>query len=236
MALYRLPGIHFYALPRVNRRADRVFRREIDNILQYYDDNELRKRYRFGRQTIVYITNLVRDEISPATNRTHAVSATHQVLITLRFLASGSFQQVTGDTLASLDKATVCRIIRRVTVALCRKINQFIKFPQSQEDRDIVKQGFYEIANFPCVIGCVDGTHIKIQAPSENEPDFVNRKRVHSINVQGICDHKGKFTNIVAKWPGSTHDSHIFRTSSIGRNLEGTNFENGVLLGDSGYA
>ena len=188
---YRLPGIPFYDLPRVNRRADRLFRREIDNMLQYYDDNELRKRYRFGRQTINYIVNLVRDEISPETNRSHAVSATNQVLITLRFLASGSFQQVTGDSLASLDKSTVSRIVRRVTVALSRKMNQFIKFPQSQEERDTVKQGFYEIANFPCVIGCVDGTHIKIIAPSQNEPDFVNRKRVHSINVQGICDHKG---------------------------------------------
>lgn len=46
----------------------------------------------------------------------------------------------------------------------------------------------------------------------------------------------GKFTNIVAKWPGSTHDSHIFRTSSIALALDGTNFENGVLLGDSAYA
>jgi hypothetical protein len=160
-------------------------------MLQYYDDNELCKQYRFGRQTINYIVNLVRDEISPETNRSHTVSATNQVLITLRFLASGSFQQVTGDSLASLDKSTVSRIVRRVTVALSRKMNQFIKFPQSQEERGTVKQGFYEIANFPCVIGCVDGTHIKIIAPSQNEPDFVNRKRVHSINVQGICDHKG---------------------------------------------
>ena len=105
------------------------------------------------------------------------------MLITHRFLASGSFQQVTGDTLASLDKSTVSRIIRRVTVALSRKMNQFIKFPQSQEDREIIKQGFYEIANFPCMIGCVDGTHIKIIAPSKNEPDFVNQKRVHSTKV-----------------------------------------------------
>ena len=150
-----------YALPRVNRRAVRVVRREVDDILQYYDDTELRKRYRFGRETINFIVNLVQDEISPKTNRTHAVSATNQVLITLRFLASGSFQQVTGDTLASLDKSTVSRIIRRVTVAISRKMNQFIKFPQSQEDRDIIKQGFYEIANFPCVIACVDGTHIE---------------------------------------------------------------------------
>ncbi len=41
----------------------------------------------------------------------------------------------------------------------------------------------------------------------------------------------GKFTNIVARWPGSTHDSHIFRASVIKQQLEGTNFENGVLFG-----
>lgn len=41
---------------------------------------------------------------------------------------------------------------------------------------------------------------------------------------------------MVAKWPGSTHDSHIFRTSQVGQELEGTNFENGVLIGDSGFA
>lgn len=44
------------------------------------------------------------------------------------------------------------------------------------------------------------------------------------------------FTNVVARWPGSTHDSHIFRTSAIGRDLEGTGLADGVLLGDSGYA
>ncbi len=46
----------------------------------------------------------------------------------------------------------------------------------------------------------------------------------------------GKFINVVAKWPGSTYNSHVFRTSHIGQELEETNFENGVLIGDSGYA
>jgi hypothetical protein len=37
----------------------------------------------------------------------------------------------------------------------------------------------------PNVIGCIDGTQIPIIAPSgDREPDFVNRKGVHSINVQ----------------------------------------------------
>ena len=199
MALYRIPGIHMYDLPRVHRRAERIFRREIDDVLLYYSDEELRRRYCFGRQTIRYITRLAEDEIRPATNRTHPVSATKQVLITLRYLASGSFQQVTGDTIAGLDKSTVSRIIRRVTVALSRRINQFIKFPETQEERDVIKQGLYDIANFPCAIGIVDGSHIRIQSPTDNEWDFVNRKRYHSINVQGICDHKGMLSNITSK-------------------------------------
>ena len=197
MAMYRLPGIHFYMFPRVNRHADRNFRREIGDALLYYNDNELRQRYRFGRNTIEYITRLLHDDISPMTNRNRSVSATRQVLITLRFLASGSFQQVTGDSVAGLDKSTVSRIVRRVTLALSRRVDQFIRFPQTQEERDNAKQGFYNIANFPCAIGCIDATHIRIIAPTENEWDFVNRKRYHSINVQGICDHKGNFNHIL---------------------------------------
>jgi len=34
------------------------------------------------------------------------------------------------------------------------------------------------------VLGCIDGTHIKIMAPRENEAEYVNRKGVHSLNVQ----------------------------------------------------
>ena len=109
--MYRLPGTHFYVLPRVNNHAERNFRHEIDNVLLYYNDNELRQRYRFSRHTIEYITCLLQDDISPMTNRNHSVSVTRQVLITLRFLASGSFQQDIEDSVAGLDKSTVSRIV-----------------------------------------------------------------------------------------------------------------------------
>ena len=40
----------------------------------------------------------------------------------------------------------------------------------------------------------------------------------------------------MAKWPGSTHDSHTFQISVIGFSLEGTTLDDGMLLGDSSYA
>ena len=47
----------------------------------------------------------------------------------------------------------------------------------------------------------------------------------------------GKFINLVARWPGSTRDSHIFRASETADHLEEhhTSLEDGILLGDSGY-
>ena len=48
----------------------------------------------------------------------------------------------------------------------------------------------------------------------------------------------GLFTNVVARWPGSTHHSHMFRTSNICNYIQGNHhsLNDGILLGDSGYA
>ncbi|KAK0135579.1 putative nuclease HARBI1 [Merluccius polli] len=79
---------------------------------------------------------------------------------------------------------------------------------------------FAEIAGFPNVIGAIDCTHIAIKAPSEGEYAYVNRKHFHSLNVQIICDAQMRLTNIVARWPGSTHDSFVLTNSSVGNRLE----------------
>lgn len=174
-----------------NPRKERVFCREMDP-LQYYTERELRSRYRFGREGIEFIVDFLADEISPATRRSHSLSAKEQILITLRFVASGSFLEVIGDTFGSYDKSTVSRVVRRVTQALAAKVNDFIKFPATRAERDEIKQGMFRIGGFPCTIGCIDGTHVRIKSPSQNEPDYVNRKGFHSINVQAICNHEGK--------------------------------------------
>ena len=172
-------------------RKRRIYRRQLDP-LESYTDCELRSRYRFGRRAINYIVELVAAEIMPNTNRNHSVSAEMQVLVTLRFLASGSFLQVIGDTFLAFDKSTVSRVVCRVTQALAAKLGDFIRFPSTRAERDEIKQGLFRVGGFPCAIGCIDGTHVRITAPHENEPDYVNRKGYHSINVQAICDHRGK--------------------------------------------
>ncbi|XP_052233277.1 putative nuclease HARBI1 [Dreissena polymorpha] len=85
----------------------------------------------------------------------------------------------------------------------------------------------------PNVIGAVDGTLIPIIAPSEAEEVYVCRKGYHAINVQAVVDHEMRFTDVVAQWPGSVHDSTIMENCALKQWLTTTN--NNWLLGDSGY-
>ena len=177
-------------LPPVQQRRPRNYRFNA-NVLNYTDE-ELRARYRFGRESIQYITNLIETDLRRKTNRSHALRPIDQVLIALRFYASGNFLQVINDTVG-VDKSTVSRAVHDVSQLLSAKQSMFIKWPTTAAVINENKNGFYRRRRFPGIIGCIDGTQIRIIAPSKNESDFVNRKGFHSINVQGVCDHKGKF-------------------------------------------
>ena len=107
-------SIHLWLNNLDNVRKERVYRREVDP-LECYTERELRSRYRFGREGLKFIVDLLANEISPATRRSHSLSAKEQVFITLRFLASGSFLEVIGDTFGSYDKSTVSRRFHQVS-------------------------------------------------------------------------------------------------------------------------
>ena len=54
--------------------------------------------------------------------------------------------------------------------------------------------------------------------------------------LQVICDADLMFVDVVAKWPGSVHDSRILRRSALFDAFEGNHRPiDGFLLGDSGY-
>jgi len=49
--------------------------------------------------------------------RSHGVNPMNQLLLALRFYATGSFQMLIGDTIG-MHKTTVCRILHKVTAAI----------------------------------------------------------------------------------------------------------------------
>ncbi|XP_039618237.1 putative nuclease HARBI1 [Polypterus senegalus] len=137
--------------------------------------------------------------------------------------------------MCGVGESTVCKIVHKVCSAICELKKDFIKFPNAAEQATC-KVDFYEYGNFPGVIGCTDGCHIPIKCPSTADAEeFRNCKNWFSVNVQGVCTPTMQFSNIVARWKGSTHDSRIFHNSSLYTQFEARQ-HSGILLGDSGYA
>ncbi|WAR17873.1 HARB1-like protein [Mya arenaria] len=85
----------------------------------------------------------------------------------------------------------------------------------------------------PNCLGAVDGTLVPIIAPKQNEEAFVSRKGCHALNVQAVADADMRFTDVVCRWPGASHDAMVFDNCALKEHLEATNI--GHLLGDSGY-
>lgn len=55
------------------------------------------------------------------------------------------------------------------------------------------------------------------------------------MNVQTVADANARILNIVAHWPGSTHDSIIFQNSRLYHRLETGEFGQFLLVADGGY-
>ena len=109
-----------------NPRKARVYRREIDRwraTLKMNLDLGIALEKKVFSSSLTYSPRKFPHRQEEATRLSHLLSASEQVLITLRFLASGSFLEVVGDTFLSYDKSTVSRVIRRVTQ--CRQSERF---------------------------------------------------------------------------------------------------------------
>lgn len=68
----------------------RIFRDRL-NPLEMRTDDELFERYRFRRPTIIFICDMIADTVSHGTRRSMALPPMIQLLVFLRFVATGAF-------------------------------------------------------------------------------------------------------------------------------------------------
>ena len=92
---------------------------------EIFFDEELRIRYRFGRDSIEFLTEILENDLQRQTKRNAAPSPTLQILVALHFFVSGSFLQPIDDTVG-LPKSSVSRVVKDVSLALAQKQKRFI--------------------------------------------------------------------------------------------------------------
>ncbi|XP_041846127.1 putative nuclease HARBI1 [Melanotaenia boesemani] len=209
-------------------RMERVFRDHQDFLAN--DDDWLICRFRFPRAVLLNLCAELGPVLERSTRRNHAIPAHMQVLTTLGILATGSFQRELADR-SGISQPSLSNVMPAVLDGIIKMSSRYIKFPYTVGEQANIKRQFAASTGFPNVIGAIDCTHVAIRAPSQNEFVYVNRKNVHSVNVQVISDSNLLLTNLVARWPGSTHDSFILAHSSVGNRLQAGASRDGWLLG-----
>lgn len=213
--------------------------RDYGNPLHALTERELIKTYKFGSHSLQYICDLVGPVLQRATHRSNALPVIFQVLAALRYLITGEFQVDVGDHFhMMISQSSVCRSLSGFLDALLPHLHDLIKFPTNPDEIRVQQMQFFQMYGMPHTVSLIDGTHIQIQGPVRNEHIYVNRKSYYSINTQITCDCFDRITNIVARWPGSTHDSTILNHCELARWFEenGNGNLKGAMLGDSGYA
>ena len=62
---------------------------------------------------------------------------------------------------------------------------------------------------FKGAVGAINGTHVKVEVPTEEMINHTNKHGYTSQNVLAICDFDMRFIFAVVGWPGSAHDTRI---------------------------
>ncbi|XP_046403879.1 putative nuclease HARBI1 [Ischnura elegans] len=147
--------------------------------------------YRLSKDMVRGLVAELRPHMAVA-RRSTAIPIELKVLCALHFYGQGSYQKSTGsDSNLGLCQSSVSNAIEEVTEALNTNdiLTKWIHFPLQREERSRVIRKNYLATQIPGTIGYVDGTHVAIKAPKEQEHLFLNRKSYHSINVMIVSGY-----------------------------------------------
>ncbi|MBW0548663.1 hypothetical protein O181_088378 [Austropuccinia psidii MF-1] len=203
-----------------------------------YNENQFIGLFRMGQLDFFRLIQALLHHIPNSfQNDIQGLTIEEKVGITLYRMGHGSSYETVGDVF-NMGKATAYQASQEVVQAILVALHDStIVFPVAEEIEkwDAIKETFRQRQGLTNIIGAIDGTHIPIIPPPNDQWNaYVNRKGWHSI-----VDGHGNFCNVYGGLPGSVHDSRVFRKSKIGRDLI-----NGVarfppecrLIGDSGYS
>ncbi|XP_066583898.1 putative nuclease HARBI1 [Prorops nasuta] len=223
------------ATDQLQHRRPRIIRDRM-NWFQLYDDVDFKIRFRLSKEMVNMLMGKIEHKlIVYNTERNNTIPPIIQLLVTLRFMASGSFLISITD-FCGISKSSAQRIVHKISTTIAEMYDEYIKFPTDPNDISKTEIENFKLPGFIPVIGAIDGFHVKIQSYGGGDSElFRNRKGFFSLNVQAIVNCKLQFLDLVVRWPGSIHDATIFDNSQIKARFENGEFGNAILLGDSGY-
>ncbi|XP_046749939.1 putative nuclease HARBI1 [Diprion similis] len=211
----------------------------IRDVVGHYNDIQFKSHFRVSRETCNYLIALFEQSVhypkGPPFGRVRVKTAEEYILCYLWFAGNKSVYRIVAQ-LFGLSLPTAHAMIESVTTYLTDELGLLvIRFPRTPQEKQDCSEEFEEIAGYPGVYGCIDGTFINIRTPAHKiKSTYVNRYDTTALTLQGICDAKKKFLDVFTGIPGKIHDARVFTLSFLCPTVlsMGPDY---YLLGDSAY-
>ncbi|KAJ8679222.1 hypothetical protein QAD02_015009 [Eretmocerus hayati] len=206
------------------------------------DPESFRRLYRLWPRVALNLVDMLRDTLLEDAQTKIPVHL--QVLITLRFLAEGGFQNGVGqDYRHPVSQSRASYLINRVVRAINHFRDEWIVFPTSTESRLEAQAEFLRIIRIPGIIAAVDGFTIRLRRPHDHPEAFWHYREGTSVNVQLVCNARGVIIALRV-CPGSNNDQHNWLYSETRDHMLALRGDENIcrdegfyyVLGDSGYA
>ena len=148
-----LLDLDFYGLNRhpVRRNGDYTHKEQLYFYGTEEKQEQFRLRYRFRKDTVRVLSDLIREDIEPKSNTNNAFTCEQKVCIGLRYYATGSFQRVVGDT-EGASQSSCHRIIKEVSKAFSQRADSLIMFSTDPTILEDVSDGFYAFRGSMCIL------------------------------------------------------------------------------------
>ncbi|XP_065356335.1 putative nuclease HARBI1 [Calliphora vicina] len=235
-----MPGASVLSLMELKKRQlrdERIKKRCLRVLSDPVDMNETLfiSYYRLNKAAF----QMVLGELAPLLPKC-SIPESIQLASVLRFLAVGSYQGViANDANLSMGRYTFCKILWKVMPLLEETLcSKWISIVLDHQEQSASKTHFYQKFGIPGVVGCVDGTLIRLTKPPSDHALYFSRKGHYSINAMMVCDYDLRILAVDACRPGSCHDSFVWNMSDVKRyylELYDEGNHNFRILGDSGY-
>ncbi|XP_064463433.1 putative nuclease HARBI1 [Ornithodoros turicata] len=190
-------------------------------------DEEFMRMYRLTKPMVRWLCDQLRSTLRPKRRTRTALSVERQILITLRFYATGSFQgAVASDRHMAVSQSTISKVLFKVTNAIVLQLAPlWIRFPTEPDEIREVMRAFKTKWRLPGVIGCVDGSVIGILAPSERSGQYQKSaffcwKQYFAINAMIVRDASMRITSMDCSFSAGAHDAYVWRHSDSGYPLQ----------------
>jgi hypothetical protein len=152
------------------------------------DDYQYHALYRFKRENVEWLSEHILGDDAGET-RGGALTKLQRMEITLRYLSSAGFQSSVAHE-AGVHRSTVSRVVDNTIKKIVDKAHLWVVFPRSLQQLQAAKVRWAAAYGFPCAVGAIDCTHIRIDKPRLHGDEFVHRKGFASLNVQATIDEK----------------------------------------------